>query len=410
MRIGVVVSTFPKLSETFILNQITGMIQRGHTVRIFSRFRPREEVFHPEVAEYGLLERTVYLPSVPVSQWGCRLKAVGWLLRFLFRHPLVLFRVLRYLLGRKEGFSYLLFFHSLEILSFAPDVIQVHFGNNGVFYWPLKPMQPETAFLTMFHGHDLLLGQEGGPEYYRELFAYADRILANSEFTRQRLLEQGACPDRLCVHYVGIDPARFSYRGGLASRTEGVFRVLTVCRLCEQKRPDVALQAVQRLMEKVWPERVVYHLAGDGPQRAALEELAARLGIRRQVVFEGALEQKGVLEQMRQADVFLLTSRDEWLGVVLLEAQAVGVPIVATEVGGVPEAVRPCRSAILVPEGDAEAAAVAMAELLRDPEKRIRMGREGRRYVEEKFDIKLLNDKLEKIYLEMVRDCRIQKR
>ncbi|HOK65777.1 MAG TPA: glycosyltransferase [Anaerohalosphaeraceae bacterium] len=162
MRIAVIVSTFPKLSETFILNQITGLLKRGHTVRIFSRYHPQERVLHSEVAEYELLERTVYLPTVPVSKWVCRFKAVGWLLRFLFTHPVVLFRVLRYLLSRQEPFSYLLFFHSLPILSFRPDVIHVHFGNNGTFYWPLKIIQPKTAFLTMFHGHDLLLGLEGG--------------------------------------------------------------------------------------------------------------------------------------------------------------------------------------------------------------------------------------------------------
>lgn len=410
MRIAVIVSTFPKLSETFILNQITGLLKRGHSVRIFSRNRPSETLFHPEVAEYGLWEKTVYLPVVPASKWVCRLKAVLWLLRFLLTHPVVLFRVLRYLLGREESFSYFLFFHSLPILAFEPDVIHVHFGNNGVFYWPLKVMQPKTAFLTMFHGHDLLLGLEEGPEYYRSLFAHADLILANSGFTRQRLLEQRASPERVRIQYVGIEPTRFPFRPDLLVRTGKGYRVLTVCRLCQQKRPDIALQAVKRLVKTIDPEPITYHLVGEGPQRAQLEELAKTLGIDKQVVFEGALDQKGVLEQMQQADVFLLTSQDEWLGVVLLEAQAAGVPIVATNVGGIPEAVLPGRSAILVPVGDAEAAAAAMAELLQDPERRIRMGRDGRKYVEETFDIDKLNEKLEKIYLETVRNCRVQGR
>ncbi len=410
MRIAVIVSTFPKLSETFILNQITGLLKRGHTVRIFSRYHPQERVLHSEVAEYELLERTVYLPTVPVSKWVCRFKAVGWLLRFLFTHPVVLFRVLRYLLSRQEPFSYLLFFHSLPILSFRPDVIHVHFGNNGTFYWPLKIIQPKTAFLTMFHGHDLLLGLEGGADYYRQVFGFADKILANSEFTRQRLLEQGAPVERLCVHYVGIEPARFAFRDGPPARSDGIFRVLTVCRLCEQKRPDVALQAIQHLIEKISSVRVVYHLVGDGPLRAQLEELAETLGIKNRIVFEGALEQKGVLERLHQADVFLLTSRDEWLGVVLLEAQAAGVPIVATNVGGIPEAVLPGRSAILVPVGDAEAAARAMAELLQDPQKRIQMGQEGRKYVEERYDVDMLNDKLVRIYSEALQNCRRQGR
>ncbi|HOK65776.1 MAG TPA: glycosyltransferase [Anaerohalosphaeraceae bacterium] len=172
----------------------------------------------------------------------------------------------------------------------------------------------------------------------------------------------------------------------------------------------MALQAIQHLIEKISSVRVVYHLVGDGPLRAQLEELAETLGIKNRIVFEGALEQKGVLERLHQADVFLLTSRDEWLGVVLLEAQAAGVPIVATNVGGIPEAVLPGRSAILVPVGDAEAAARAMAELLQDPQKRIQMGQEGRKYVEERYDVDMLNDKLVRIYSEALQNCRRQGR
>lgn len=409
MRIAVIVSMFPKLSETFILNQITGLVRRGHTVRIFSRFRPAETVFHPEVQEYDLLSQTVYLPTIPVSKWSCRMKAMLWLLRFFFSHPVVTVRLLRYLLGRKEPFSYLLFFHSLPILAFKPDVIDVHFGNNGSFYWPLKEIQPKAAFLTMFHGHDLLLGLQEGPEYYRSLFAKADLIVANSEFTRLRLLEQGASPERVRVHYVGIALDRFPFRQEWAVAPDRPFRVLTVGRLCEQKGLEMSLQAVRRLVDMVHPAAVVYHLVGEGPDRTKLKQLARDLGLDKTVVFEGALEQQGILEQLHWADLFLLTSRDEWLGVVLLEAQAVGVPIVATEVGGIPEAVVPGRSAILVPPADVEAAAKAMADLLKNPDKRVQMGREGRHYVQQQFDIEILNDKLERIFTELLQGCRAKK-
>jgi colanic acid/amylovoran biosynthesis glycosyltransferase len=101
---------------------------------------------------------------------------------------------------------------------------------------------------------------------------------------------------------------------------------------------------------------------------------------------------------MRQADVFLLTSVYEWLGVVLLEAQAIGLPIVATNVGGIPEAVSAGESAILVPPSNPRAAAEALAECLRHPEKREKMGLAGRKHVEEHFDIEVLNERLERFF------------
>jgi len=401
MKIAVIASMFPKLSETFILNQITGLCRRGHQVRIFSRFSPAETIFHPEVGEYNLLKQTVYLPSVPSSKWCCRLKAFAWLLRFLVCHPVVTIRVLRYLLGGPEPFSYLLLFHSLPILSFHPDVIFVHYGHNGNLFIPLKEIEPKAAFMTMFHGHDLLLGQEGGPAYYRRLFAQADLVLANSEFTRRRLLEQGADPSRLRIHYVGVETEKFPFRGGLPVRQDGVFRILTVCRLCGQKGLDTSLRAVRELINMIPSVPIEYRIVGDGPDREMLENLTEELGLKEYVVFAGPMEQSGVVEQMRQADVFLLTSVYEWLGVVLLEAQAIGLPIVATNVGGIPEAVSAGESAILVPPSNPRAAAEALAECLRHPEKREKMGLAGRKHVEEHFDIDRLNDRLEQLFLEI---------
>ncbi|MEJ5258585.1 MAG: glycosyltransferase [Anaerohalosphaeraceae bacterium] len=410
MKIAVIVSTFPKLSETFILNQITGLLKRGHTVRIFSRFHPEEKVFHPEVTEYRLLKRTVYLPAVPTSKWACRLKAVGWLLRFLFTHPAVLFRVLRFLLCRKEPFSYLLFFHSLPILSFHPDVIHVHYGHNGNQFLPLKQIVPTSAFLTMFHGHDIHLGKEGGPGYYKELFRIADLILTNSEHTRCALLNQGAVPQKTMVHPVGICLKRFRFCGRTPRSSETPARILTISRLHEDKGVDCAIRAVAHLKTLLPDLPLEYRIVGDGPLEKPLKQLAEQTGLHEQIIFLGALNQSGVVEQLRQADLFLLMSVHEGLGVVLLEAQAMEVPIVATNVDGIPEAVLPGRSAILVPAGDAEAAARAMAELLKDPQRRIQMGREGRKYVEERYDVDVLNDKLIRIYSEILQNCRRQER
>ena len=161
---------------------------------------------------------------------------------------------------------------------------------------------------------------------------------------------------------------------------------------------------MSQLVSNFPSETIEYRIAGNGPLQEPLRLLVRELGLSSQVTFLGAMDQSAVSSQMQEADIFLLTSIHEGLGMVLLEAQAVGLPIVATETGGIPEAVVPGRSALLVPPQDPQAAAAALAECLRDPEKRIQMGKAGREHVEKQFDVEILNDKLADLYKQLRQD------
>ena len=408
MRIAIIASTFPKLSETFILNQITGLCNRGHEVSIFSRFKPTESLAHPDVAKYKLLEKTQYFPSIPRSKWLCRLKASGWILRSLLSRPRMAIRILRYLLKRPEGFSYPILFTALSVFQRPVDVIHVHFGHNGRLMIPLKQIEPMAGFFTMFHGHDLLIGLDNGPDYYRELFEYADLILANSDFTRNRLLEQGADPARTRIHHMGIDVNAFPFQAGVSDFTAAPARILTIGRLCEQKGIEYSIRAIGCLCSAHPDIKVEYRIIGDGPLEPALKQLVQELKLSDTVRFLGGLEQTRVIEQLGQADLFLLTSIHEWLGMVLLEAQATGIPVIASRIGGIPEAVKPEESAFLVDPAKPEEIADRLYHLLIHPELRTRMGQEGRRHVEKNFDINTLNDTLEQIYRDICRNLKKQ--
>jgi colanic acid/amylovoran biosynthesis glycosyltransferase len=404
MRVAVIVSTFPKLSETFILNQITGLRKRGHKIIIFSRFRPNESILHPDVDINNLLKETRYFIQIPESKWRCRIKAAIWIVLSFFRIPGDVIRTLRYLLSRRRSFSYPILFMALEVFRARPDVIHVHYGHNGNLLVPLKRIKPTLPFLAMFHGHDVRLGTEGGPAFYTDLFATADLILVNSQHTRRALLDQGAEPQKTRVHSVGIELSKFPFRSGLPKRESPCFRILTVSRLHEDKGVTDAIYAVSQLVSNFPSETIEYRIAGNGPLQEPLRLLVRELGLSSQVTFLGAMDQSAVSSQMQEADIFLLTSIHEGLGMVLLEAQAVGLPIVATETGGIPEAVVPGRSALLVPPQDPQAAAAALAECLRDPEKRIQMGKAGREHVEKQFDVEILNDKLADLYKQLRQD------
>jgi glycosyltransferase involved in cell wall biosynthesis len=128
-------------------------------------------------------------------------------------------------------------------------------------------------------------------------------------------------------------------------------------------------------------------LVGDGPKRAEFEALAARLGVADRVTFTGAVGQDQIRPIYRSADIFCLPSMAEGLPVVLMEAMAFEVPVIATRAFGIPELIEDGRSGLLVSPGRVDLVVDAIERLLRDPDLRQRIGQEGRRKVLAEFDV-----------------------
>lgn len=135
-----------------------------------------------------------------------------------------------------------------------------------------------------------------------------------------------------------------------------------------------------------------------------LKSLVERLELKNKVEFLGYVADERLYELYSNSHIFLLPSVTsekgdrEGQGLVIQEAQASGLPVVSTLHNGIPEGVRKGESALLVPERDVDALAEKLEYLIENPERWIEMGRAGRRFVEKKYDIKKLNDKLEEIY------------
>jgi glycosyltransferase involved in cell wall biosynthesis len=170
--------------------------------------------------------------------------------------------------------------------------------------------------------------------------------------------------------------------------------VLSVCVLRPGKRVDTLLEAAPAVLAAAPAARFV--VVGDGPQRSALEERAAAAGLAERVRFTGRRDD--VHRLLAGADLFVLTSGQEALPTVVLEAMACAVPVVATRAGGTPEAVRDDQEGCLVPVGDAPAFGRAVASLLGDPERRRAMGEAGRRRAEAAFSTRLWAARLLEVY------------
>lgn len=209
------------------------------------------------------------------------------------------------------------------------------------------------------------------------------RILANSGFTASLLAGIGVGAEQIEVvsggvdacHFLGTQQLAIDARAALGLQP-GDMVVLTVCRLVEKKGVDVLLDAVAALRHVVPKLRLV--VVGDGPRRRACEARAAALGLGDTVFFAGRVPHEHVRNYFWASDMFVLASREsrhaggaardvETMGRVLCEANAAGVPLIATDSGGVPSVISHGVNGLLVPPGDSVALAQAMARLLRDP-------------------------------------------
>ena len=203
--------------------------------------------------------------------------------------------------------------------------------------------------------------------------------LENAEFTiavakwlhddvRQRYPRVG--PSEVLIAPMGVDTRKWV--PGRRSLDDSPFRVVTVGRLHGPKGHDVLIRAIARLRDS--GRDILLTVVGSGSERAALESLVRDLGVERAVEFAGSLSEDEVIARLRRAHAFVLASRLETRPVVLMEALALGIPVIATDVGGIPEIVTPEWDGLLVGADDATALASAVARLMDDPGLRRRLG------------------------------------
>jgi glycosyltransferase involved in cell wall biosynthesis len=287
-----------------------------------------------------------------------------------------------------------------------PALIHAHFGVEGVYALPLA-RRLNIPLVTTFHGFDATLSTAAllcSPAwaYYpllrQRLAREGDLFLCASSFIRGRILALGFPEARTHVHYIGVDCRTIQPRDpGQETPT-----ILHVARLVAVKGTRYLIRACAILAQRQPNLQLV--IIGDGPLQPSLQRLANALGLAERVRFLGALPHAQVLAWMRQVAMLVLPSvrtaggRVEGLGMVLLEAAATGVPVVASRLGGIPEGVVDGQTGFLVPERDAAALARRMDDLLGDPATRRRMGNAARARVERRFDLLRQTEALESLY------------
>jgi colanic acid/amylovoran biosynthesis glycosyltransferase len=401
-----IVGRFPVLSETFVLNQVTGLIDRGHEVDIYTEAPGETAKMHPNVEKYQLLERTQCM-GMPQNRLLRLLKGI-WLFSINYpKNPALLMQSLNVFKYGKEAASLRLLYAAVSVLPFLDegtyDIIHCQFGTFGFLGIAFRIMAaPKGKLVVSFRGYDITWYlQWAGEHVYDRLFKVVDVFLPNCDYFKQRLIELGAEEKKIVIMRSGIDCSKFIFNTRHLP-PDGRIRIVTTGRLVEKKGLEYGIRAVAK-STKLHPN-IEYNIIGDGSLKEDLQQLIQELDVGDVVNLLGWKQQQEVVQILNDSQIFVapcVTSKDndqEGVPNVLKEAMAMGLPVVSTHHSGIPELVEDGISGFLVAERDVNALAAKLGYLIAHPEVWPEMGAAGRAYVEKHYEIEQLNDDLVEIY------------
>jgi len=382
-RIAYLVGRYPAASHAFLLREVGALRSDGAEVETVTIRPPRrEELLTEEDKEAA---RTTYrvLPAGPLKLLGAHLPA-------LLTHPVRYLRTLAYAIGLGRGLRGRLW----QLFYFAEAMVvrrhcrragltrlHAHFADTASDSALLAThFEPDWRWSLSVHGPDEFA--EAETNRLGAKLAAAELVVAVSDDAQGKAAALLDPADRAKIHTVrmGVDLARFSPVGEEAAT--GDLTVLCLGRLVERKGHRFLLEAFAGI------EGARLVIAGEGPERGAIEELAERAGVAGRVELTGVVGQDEALRLYRAADVFCLPSLAEGLPTVLIEAMACAVPVVATRIDGVPELISDGSDGLLCEPGDSAALAGALAQLTEDPGERRRLAVAGREKVERLHDLR----------------------
>jgi glycosyltransferase involved in cell wall biosynthesis len=295
------------------------------------------------------------------------------------------------------------------LLAYRPSIIHTHleFSHTlGGIYGRLVGAGPIATIHTFALGRASREKKRLGLMWF-SLRAAHIKVVAPSRAGMAHAVTVGRIPaERMVVLHNGVDLEAFKPDASLRApvREElgipfGSPLLITVAILRSGKGTDDLVSAMPEILDSI-PDAMAL-IVGDGDQRVALERLAGEAGVAERVVFTGSRDDVGAL--LAASDVFVLPTHVDLLPTVVAEAMAAGLPVVASDVGGLGDMVEDDVTGILYPAGDIEALTRACVGLLADPRRRDTLGRSGRLVAEEKFDIRKHVEALQRLYLELRR-------
>lgn len=399
MKVGFFLLKFPVASETFVLNQIVAFIEMGYEVEIVAIQKGDLTHTHDVFNEYGLAEKTTWLMDEPEGKVAkLQYRALNTLRGSLRSRTWRALNASRY--GNEARNLILSSICGRNSKTLKADVYIAHFGPAGVTAAKLRELGLlQGKIATVFHGIDIS-GREALAHFtpeYQKLFVRGDLMLPISNLWAGRLEKMGCPAEKISVSRMGVDMDRFSLRPVKAPAK--TLEIISVARLTEKKGLHVAIEACRLLKARGVDFR--YNILGIGPWETRLRTLIEQNQLDGMVFMPGFKPNHEVKVMLDKADLFLLpsvTGEDgdmEGIPVALMEAMAVGIPVISTVHSGIPELIDAGRSGWLVPEYDAAALADRLQAFASVEESELKpMLTLARKKVETEFNQKVIYQQL----------------
>jgi len=289
------------------------------------------------------------------------------------------------------------------------QLLHAHFAPQGIGFLPMAKYT-NLPLLTSFHGYDVASfpQQPGNRQRLKQLFNRGTLFTAVSVYMREQLAELGCPSDKIVIHRYGVNVDTFTYNPRICKAKR--ITILTVCNFAEKKGLPYLIRAFKQVKDN-FPQSELRIVGGSFKGARLGEEvemLIQEFALTDSVTLAGFCTRAHLVDEYHRAQIFVLPSvtavdgDQEGVPVVLLEAQATGLPVISTYHAGIPEAVLDGESGFLVPEKDIDALAEKICLLLERPQDWSEMGRLGRRHIEREFNLQEQVEKLECIYGRLV--------
>lgn len=382
---------FPHYSETFILDEMFFLKNEfpDITIQLYAIKKVEAPATHKKAN--GFLRPGIFVPALLSPR--CLARTIAYALR----HPIATGRVIATLLGEipfrislRLSLFYIFqaFYCCIKALCIARDMelkeighIHTHFAESSGLIASIASQLTAIPYSLTLHRHDIY----DNPNH--KLITYLIRnsafSVSISEFNKKYLLGLDPSLDgKIKVIHCGIDLSLFEGNPEIPS---GAFRIITVAQLIKRKGIHDLITACSCLPPEIHFECVVI---GNGPDKEQLQELAESYRLKDRFIFKGAISQVGVYNQLRRASVFVLPAYSEGIPVSLMEAMAMRLPVISTNIKGIPELVRD-GTGILISPGDIHALKDSLCKMyaLGDDERK-RLGTQARKIVEDEYNIR----------------------
>ena len=359
LKILFVVSNFPSPSQTFILNIITGLIDKGHDVSIFSFHEPKDDSYvHPNIEKYNLLKRVIY------KQLPAKLPDY--------------------------------------------DIVFCQFGYIGKKIIKIKRLGKwlkKRKFVVCFRGADITKRVQADPTLYEQMFKKVDHVLPVCDYFKQKLIELGCDQEKITVHHSAIDCSKFEF-GYKEKKEEDTINLISVSRLVKKKGIDVAIKAMALVVKK-YPN-VHFTIVGDGVERNYLQNLIRQLNLKDKITLYGWASQQEVISLLKESHIFLLPSitgpdgDEEGIANALKEAMAMGLISIGTWHAGTPELIEDGKTGFLAPEKDIEELSKIIKYAIKHSEQWKDITLAARKKIEDEFETKKSIEQLEEIFYKLL--------